>query len=154
MNEEVFGVVTHETSRPTDYLFRVSLKGLICDNNSKVLVVKESGRDWWDLPGGGMDHGETIKRALARELAEEVNLRGDFEWKILTSDEPKYLEAHNFWQLRLIVELKPEVLEFSPGVDADEVRFADPSEFEHSDKKTERMIYEYASLLQSRKGAL
>ena len=140
------GVVTHHTSRPTDYLYRVSLKGLIRDDNGKVLVVKEAGRDWWDLPGGGMDHGETIQQALARELAEEVNLHGDFTWQMLTSDEPKYLQTHHFWQLRLIVELQPKTQEFSAGIDADEVKFANPAEFEHSDNEIERRIYKYANM--------
>ena len=147
MSREAIGVITHKTGRPTDYLYRISLKGLIHDSSGKVLVVKESGRDWWDLPGGGMDHGESIKSALSRELNEEVCLRGNFEWKVLTCDEPKYLEEHNFWQLRLVVELKPDVFEFSPGIDADELRFADPLEFRNSNTKTEQMIYEYVNFL-------
>ena len=48
-----------------------------------MLVVKEAGRNWWDLPGGGMDHGETINEAIARELKEEVDLNGDFSSAIL-----------------------------------------------------------------------
>lgn len=147
MSKGTLGVITHETGRPTDYLYRISLKGLIRDSSGKVLVVKESGRDWWDLPGGGMDHGESIESALSRELNEEVSLRGNFEWKVLTCDEPKYLEEHNFWQLRLVVELKPDMLEFSPGIDADELRFADPLEFKSSNIKAEQMIYEYVNFL-------
>lgn len=142
----VFGIVRHHSNRPTDYLYRVSLKALIRDQDNRVLVVKEAGRDWWDLPGGGMDHGETIHAALARELAEEVNLEGDFSWRILTSDEPAFLETHRFWQLRLIVMVQPHSLIFRPGVDADEVKFADPSEFAQSKNKMEQKIYEYACI--------
>lgn len=46
--------------RKNDYLYRLSLKGLVVNDNGEVLVVKETGRTWWDLLGGGMDHGETI----------------------------------------------------------------------------------------------
>lgn len=141
------GVIPHSSSaRPTDYLFRISIKCLIRDGGGKVLVVKESGRNWWDLPGGGMDHGESIRSAIARELEEEVNLRGDFDYRILDIDEPAYLQAHDFWQLRLIFEVKPTVYEFSTGKDADKVSFIDPSEFEAAGSDTERRIFTYACL--------
>jgi ADP-ribose pyrophosphatase YjhB (NUDIX family) len=79
MNQELNGVINHSTStRKTDYLFRLSLNGIVINDDDQILFVKEDGRDWWDLPGGGMDHGEDVKSALAREMHEEVNLNGDF----------------------------------------------------------------------------
>lgn len=92
MDEEVLGVVLHpDGERPADYLYRVSLKCLIFNDEGEVLVVKEKGRDFWDLPGGGMDHGENLHAAIAREMAEEVSLVGDFEYKVIDVDEPKFL---------------------------------------------------------------
>lgn len=126
MQKTVYGVVSHATARRTDYLYRISLKCLVANEVGDVLVVKESGRDWWDLPGGGMDHGEDIRSAIAREMHEEVNMQGDFDYKILEVDEPKHLGEHNFWQLRLIFEVTPHDLQFSPGDDGDEVAFISP----------------------------
>lgn len=140
----VHGAIDHPgTSRPTDYLFRVSIKCLLQNEENKVLVVKERDRNWWDLPGGGMDHGEDIKTAIAREMKEEVNLEGDFTYSILAVDEPGYIKPHNFWQLRLIFGIKPDNLRFSTGADADEVAFIDPKLFKNSAIKTERRIYHY-----------
>lgn len=140
------GAIPHEnTHRPTDYLYRISIKCLIRNENGEALVVKEAGRDWWDLPGGGMDHGESIKSAIAREMKEEVNLEGEFTYKILDIDEPAYLKVHDFWQMRLIFEIKPTVMEFSPGIDADQVAFMNPGVFNDSDIETERKIHQYAN---------
>lgn len=83
--------------RKSDYLFRMSIKCLIKNKDGMVLVVKESGRTWWDLPGGGMDHGETIKEAMARELYEEVSLTGDFNHRLLTIENPTFLAHANVW---------------------------------------------------------
>ena len=58
-----------------DCLYRVSIKALIYNDAGQILVVKEDGRPLWDLPGGGMDYGETFESALKRELYEEGNLR-------------------------------------------------------------------------------
>lgn len=109
-------------------------------------MVKESGRDWWDLPGGGMDHGEMIAAAIAREMKEEVNLEGPFAYRILDIDEPAHLSPQNFWQLRLIFRVTPRNMRFSPGDDGDEVAFMDASIFKDSLSSTERRIYEYSLL--------
>lgn len=141
-----YGVVNHATARRTDYLYRVSLKCLVRDENGDVLVVKESGRDWWDLPGGGMDHGEDIRSAIAREMKEEVNLQSAFDYAIIDVDEPAHLDVHNFWQLRLIFTVTPHDLTFSPGDDGDDVAFISPEKFKYSTSATEQRIYRYSNL--------
>lgn len=139
------GVIIHTTTdRRTDYLYRISIKGLIRNEKGEVLVVRESGRTYWDLPGGGMDHSENIRLAIARELHEEVNLRGDFTYKIIAVDDPAYLKVHDFWQVRLIFELSPSEMIFSAGEDGDEIAFINPEAFKDSDREVERRIYGYS----------
>ena len=65
-----------------DYLYRISLKALIYNNTGQILVVKEINRTYWDLPGGGMDFGETIESSLKRELYEEVGYKGDLRYQL------------------------------------------------------------------------
>jgi 8-oxo-dGTP pyrophosphatase MutT (NUDIX family) len=135
-----------------DYLIRVSLKSVIFNEAGKVLVVKEKGRDWWDIPGGGIDHGESIKEVLARELYEEVSLTGDFEYEVILVEDPRYIEKHNLYQMRITFLVKPKVLEFATGEDGDEIMFIDPLQFKHSELITERKIFEYSDLASRRAG--
>lgn len=140
------GIIPHKTSeRKTDYLYRISIKAVVFNDKGEVLVVKESDRDWWDLPGGGMDHGEDFKTAIARELKEEVNMIDDFQFRIVEVENPAYLAELNFWQMRMIFAVIPENMSFSPGEDGDEVAFYPPSHFEKSDSKTERRVHEYST---------
>lgn len=145
------GVVSYEDEilRKNDYLYRVTVKGFIRNQKGEVLVVKEANRDFWDLPGGGMDHGEDIKTALARELREEVNLQGDFNYQLLTVDEPRYLERWNIWFLRLIFEIKPDNMSFSVSEDSDEVCFIDSANFKDSSHHIESKIYDYDQMPRS-----
>ncbi len=142
------GVISYsdDDSRKTDYLYRISLKCLVRNDKGEVLVVKETGRDWWDLPGGGMDHNENIKIAIAREIKEEINLDGDFSYQIIYVDEPAYLDVLNFWQVRLIFEVQPDNMSFGPGEDGDEVAFMSIDTFKNSERDVEQRIYKYAKL--------
>jgi len=56
-----------------DCLYRVAIRVLIVQND-KVLLVKEADDDWWALPGGGVDHGETVESTLVREVEEELGV--------------------------------------------------------------------------------
>lgn len=139
------GIINHTSSdRKTDYLYRVSIKGLVRNEAGEILVVKEDGRTYWDLPGGGMDHTESIKQAIAREMNEEVGLTGDFTYRIIDVDEPAYSTLQNFWQVRLIFEVNPAAMSFKAGEDGDEIAFVDPELLKVSESEVERRIYHYS----------
>lgn len=46
----------------------------VIQRDGALLMVRhlKAGRTYWMLPGGGVDHGETMAEALVRELREEV----------------------------------------------------------------------------------
>lgn len=145
--QSLHGVIDQaHLQRKTDYLFRISMKCLVSDDDGRVLVVKEAGRTWWDLPGGGMDHSESIAGAIARELHEEVRLTGGFNHRILAVEEPAYLQHVGLWQVRLVFAVYPENMNFELGDDASEVAFIDPAQLKNSANATERKVFEYTQL--------
>lgn len=56
--------------------YRVTVKGLVRDKSERLLFVRERGGAW-DLPGGGLEHGEEIFNALRREFREELRAEID-----------------------------------------------------------------------------
>lgn len=127
-----------------DHLFRVSIKCLITNPEGEVLVVKETGRGSWDLPGGGIEHGEDIRAAIARELSEEISFKGGFTYEVVSADNPAKLLTRDVWQLKLIFRVTLDSTDISPGKDADEIAFIDPAAFENSNATPEQKIYEYS----------
>ena len=128
-----------------DSLYRISLKCLIRNSEGEVLVVKEVNRESWDLPGGGMNHGEDLMTSIRRELKEEINFDGSFTYKILALDEPIHLLTRDVWQVRVVLEIQPDSMNFSVGADADDVRFMNPDSFGQSEHEMEQKIYEYTN---------
>lgn len=57
--------------------YRVAVKGLIFDEQQRLLVLLNDAGNW-ELPGGGLEHGESLEKCMSRELQEEIGIMPTF----------------------------------------------------------------------------
>jgi len=57
-----------------DAFYRISIKVLVKNLDDTLLVVQDTTNGTWEVPGGGLDHGETIEQTAKREIQEELGV--------------------------------------------------------------------------------
>lgn len=111
---------------PNGY-YRVSIKGLILDENREKFAIILEDNGLWELPGGGLDHGESPEDCLKRELKEEMGLT-----VTQVSSMPSYfLFGKNMkgrWSVNIVFEVKVKDLNFTPSDECQEIKFVSPKE--------------------------
>ncbi len=75
-----------------DYVFGLSVRVLLTDDEGKVLILKRSTNSRtnpgkWEFPGGKVDQGESFDHALLREVYEETKLKISLEHVVGVSEQ-------------------------------------------------------------------
>lgn len=107
--------------------YRVSIKGLILDESREKFAVTLEDSGWWELPGGGIDWGESPEKCLVREIKEEMGLEviavGVFPEYCLIGENTK-----GKWAVNLVFEASVRDLNFTPSSECREIKFVSPAE--------------------------
>ncbi|MFF9406377.1 NUDIX domain-containing protein [Streptomyces anandii] len=115
---------------------RMAAGALFFDAGGRVLMVEPTYKDYWDIPGGYVETGESPLKAATREVQEELGITRTLgrllavDWAPNTTEGDKVLYLFDGGQLapETIAQIRPEAEELKA------VRFVAPQEI------TERTI--------------
>jgi 8-oxo-dGTP pyrophosphatase MutT (NUDIX family) len=104
-------------------LRRQAARVVVLDPEFQVFLLKASdparpGRgSWWELPGGGIEHGEPPGEAAARELYEETGIAGASMGPCVWRQRARYTFAGLKFEQEehIFVARVPAPLEYRPG---------------------------------------
>src|ERR1700738_3250125 len=72
--------------------FRIGVFAIIVQDGAVLLSLRRD-IDWWNLPGGGMELGETVDEAVCREVREETGLEVEVEYLVGVYSKPQKQEV-------------------------------------------------------------
>lgn len=125
MYQEV--IVCYDVAMNEQNYYRISVKGIVIDDNGRILLSREDNGKW-EMLGGGLDHDEDPIDCLKREITEETGLTVTD-----ISVSPKYFvtckrENADTYIANIIYEIKLQDLDFTPSDECQELRFFTPDE--------------------------
>lgn len=109
--------------------YRVSAKALILDKTGEKFLVVREDKGGWDLPGGGIDWGETPEQCITREITEEMGLEVT---EISPASSYVLIGQHKNgnWIMGLVFQTKVKDFNFTPTPECREIKFISPNEID------------------------
>ncbi len=105
-----------------------------------MLVVKE-GQDFWSLPGGGLEHGESAQDCLTREIQEEIGLN-DAQIHEIVYATTVYLDQRDIWMTWIVYKAQVSPSDFVFGDGVTDAKYIDIKEIQNSTDLLEKLIVE------------
>lgn len=90
--------------------------GVIFNDQNEILVCKQTSKHSWHLPGGHIEDGENYKKALEREVIEEVDVKiKDIKpigvQKVTMPDNPDLAPGYQLRCIAIVTELLPQTID-------------------------------------------
>jgi len=102
-------------SQKRERLPRIRLAGVVV-RRDKLLLVKHqrNGREYYLLPGGGLEWGESCESGLAREFLEELSVKVSVGPLLLVSESIEPRGRRHILNLTFHVRIKGGILKLNP----------------------------------------
>ncbi|WP_082772264.1 NUDIX hydrolase [Actinoplanes sp. TFC3] len=110
----------------------VAVAVVVRDETERVLLIRRSDNNFWALPGGAQELGETVSQAAVREVEEETGLRVRITGISGVYSDPRHVIAYDDGEVRqefsICLRGQPDAGSLRTSAESVEVRWVPTTE--------------------------
>jgi ADP-ribose pyrophosphatase YjhB (NUDIX family) len=109
-----------------------AVSAIVTDAEGRILLIHRTDNAYWSIPGGGLEPGETLRQAVAREVSEETGMHCEATGLVGVYSDPGHVAAYDDGEVRqeFSICFTTRLLggEVRTSSESSEVRFVSPTE--------------------------
>jgi ADP-ribose pyrophosphatase YjhB (NUDIX family) len=107
---------------------------IVLDDAGRILLHKRTDNEYWSIPGGSMEPGESIGEAVVREVREETGVEATVEKILGVYSNPRHVSVYDDGEVRQQFSVcflcRAVGGELKTSKESSEVRFVELAEIE------------------------
>jgi ADP-ribose pyrophosphatase YjhB (NUDIX family) len=105
---------------------------VVPDGQGRILLIRRTDNNYWSIPGGGMEPGESVRQAASREVKEETGINCEVTGLVGIYSNPRHVAAYDDGEVRqeFSICLTARILSGSPRTSSEssDVKFVPPAD--------------------------
>ncbi len=122
----------NDPSAPAANSIVPAVSAIVTDDRGALLLIHRTDNKYWSIPGGGIEPGETVRQATAREVKEETGIDIEVIGIVGIFSDPGHVAAYDDGEVRqeFSICFTTRILggEIATSSESSEVRFVAPQE--------------------------
>jgi ADP-ribose pyrophosphatase YjhB (NUDIX family) len=77
-----------------------AVSAIVPDGQGRILLIRRTDNNYWSIPGGGVEPGESVSQAAAREVNEETGIDCEVTGLVGIYSDPNHVAAYDDGEVR------------------------------------------------------
>ncbi|ABD09525.1 MULTISPECIES: NUDIX hydrolase [Frankia] len=77
-----------------------AVSAIVPDSEGRILLIRRTDNGYWAIPGGGVEPGESVRQATAREVMEETGISCEVTGVVGIYSNPGHVAAYDNGEVR------------------------------------------------------
>jgi ADP-ribose pyrophosphatase YjhB (NUDIX family) len=77
-----------------------AVSAIVTDEHGRILLIRRTDNNYWSIPGGGVNPGESVSDAAAREVKEETGIDCQVTGLVGIYSDPNHVAAYDDGEVR------------------------------------------------------
>ena len=85
----------HDLHAPKANNLIPAASGVVINERGEILLHRRSDNEYWSIPGGAMEPGETIRQTAVREIREETGIEVEADRLVVIYSDPNHVVEYS-----------------------------------------------------------